>query len=93
MEGGYGEDRYDPGRPTNQGITLAVLAAWMGVTLEATNHGELKQALKRISPDTVRKIYLARYWGPPAACAQLPAALALMHFNAAVNHGVRRGAR
>ncbi len=29
MEGGYGEDRYDPGGPTNQGITLAVLAAWM----------------------------------------------------------------
>ncbi len=57
------------------------------MTLEAANHGELKQALKRISPDTVRKIYLARYCGP-AGCAQLPAALALMHFDAAVNHGV-----
>jgi lysozyme family protein len=57
------------------------------VTLEAANHGELKQALKRIAPDTVRKIYLARYCGP-AACAGLPPALAFMQFDAAVNHGV-----
>lgn len=87
MEGGYGEDPYDPGGPTNQGITLAVLAAWKGVTLDATNHGELKQELKRIAPETVRKIYRTRYWGP-AACAELSAPLALMHFDAAVNHGV-----
>ena len=87
MEGGYGEDPYDPGGPTNHGITLAVLAAWKGVTLDATNHGELKQELKRIAPETVRQIYRLRYWGP-AGCAELSAPLALMHFDAAVNHGV-----
>jgi uncharacterized protein (TIGR02594 family) len=87
MEGGYSEDPYDPGGPTNRGITLAVFAAWRGVTLDATNHGALKSELKRIAPAMVREIYLVRYWAL-AACAELPAPLALMHFDAAVNHGV-----
>ena len=38
-------------------IVVAVLAAWKGVTLDATNHGELKQELKRIAPETVRHFH------------------------------------
>ena len=35
----------------------------------------------------MRDIYFARYWAP-AHCAELAAALAFFHFDAAVNHGV-----
>ncbi|MEQ1672651.1 MAG: glycosyl hydrolase 108 family protein [Hyphomicrobium sp.] len=36
---------------------------------------------------SVSDIYRARYW-QPGSCASLPEAVALMHFDAAVNHGV-----
>ncbi len=83
MEGGFTDDPYDPGGPTNRGITLAVYAAWKGVAADAA----LKEDLKRIPDATVRAIYAARYW-TPAGCAQLAPALAFFHFDAAVNHGV-----
>ena len=35
MEGGYDDDPYDPGGPTNQGITLAEFARDRGVELTA----------------------------------------------------------
>ena len=92
MEGGWTEDPYDPGGPTNQGITLAVYAAWKGITLDATNTGALKDELRRIAGETVREIYLRRYW-LPAGCPDLDPGLALMHFDAAVNHGVGTAAR
>lgn len=92
MEGGWSEDPYDPGGPTNQGITLGVYAAWKGATLDATNTAALKEDLRRISPDTVRTIYRQRYWEPSGAGA-LSKGLALMHFDAAVNHGVGAASR
>lgn len=92
MEGGYSDDPYDPGGPTNRGITLAVFAAWQGVTLDATNRARLIDDLKRIADDTVAAIYGKRYW-VPARCADLPGALALMHFDASVNHGVGAACR
>jgi len=83
MEGGYTDDPYDPGGPTNRGITLSVFAAWKGVATDA----DLKEELKRIPEQTVRAIYTARYW-TPAGCNDLAPALAFFHFDAAVNHGV-----
>ena len=79
----YTDDPYDPGGPTNRGITLQVFAAWKGVAADA----DLKEELKRIPDATVREIYAARYW-TPAGCDDLAAALAFFHFDAAVNHGV-----
>lgn len=79
----FTDDPYDPGGPTNCGITLAVYAAWKGVAADAA----LKEALKRIPDADVRAIYAARYW-QPAGCAELAPALAFFHFDAAVNHGV-----
>ncbi len=92
MEGGWSEDPHDPGGPTNQGVTIGVYAAWRGITLDATNYAGLKDELKRISPEDVRTIYGNRYY-VPARCAELPAGLGLMHFDAAVNHGVAGAAR
>lgn len=92
MEGGYTDDPFDPGGPTNRGITLRVYAAWCGVSLDATSAGRLKEQLRHISADVVHDIYRARYWRP-ACCSELPAGLAFMHFDAAVNHGVGTAAR
>lgn len=87
MEGGYSDDPFDPGGPTNLGITLRVFAEWTGVHVDATSVAELKSQLKRIDAATVRAIYERRYW-QPAGCDALPPGLSLMHFDAAVNHGV-----
>lgn len=87
MEGGYSDDPYDPGGPTNRGVTLAVFAKWHGETVEAASRARLIDALKRISDETVQRIYHERYWQPSLA-GLLPEPLALMHFDASVNHGV-----
>jgi uncharacterized protein (TIGR02594 family) len=87
MEGGFSDDAYDPGGPTNFGITLAVYAAWKDVALNEVTCATLKGELRRITPETVREIYFARYW-TPACCAEMAPPLALFHFDAAVNHGV-----
>ncbi|MBX9682510.1 MAG: TIGR02594 family protein [Hyphomicrobium sp.] len=87
MEGGYSDDPFDPGGPTNRGITLHVLAHWKAETLDAASRDRLVAELKRISNDTVESIYRARYW-QPAECAAMPPPLALVHFDASVNHGV-----
>lgn len=87
MEGGFSDDRFDPGGPTNKGITLGVYAEWKGVSLDSASRAALKEELKRIPDDVVRAIYRKRYWGP-AFCGELAPALAFFHFDAAVNHGV-----
>lgn len=86
MEGGFTDDPYDPGGPTNLGITLGEYAAWRATRLDASNRAELVADLKRLSIEAARAIYQRRYW-TPARCDVLPAPLALMHFDAAVNHG------
>ena len=87
MEGGFTDDPYDPGGPTNRGITLKVFADWKGVPLDEKTGPALQAELRRIPEAAVRDIYFARYWAP-AHCAELAAALAFFHFDAAVNHGV-----
>jgi uncharacterized protein (TIGR02594 family) len=92
MEGGWTDDPYDPGGPTNFGITLATLAAHRGRVVDAVVFAELKQVLRQITQAEVREIYLQRYWLPSHAGA-LPPAVALMHFDAGVNHGTGTAAR
>lgn len=92
MEGGYTDDPFDPGGPTNLGITLAVYAAHRDADLTPDTAASLKAELKALKVAAAREIYLSRYWAPSKA-ALLPAAVALMHFDAAVNHGVANAAR
>jgi uncharacterized protein (TIGR02594 family) len=92
MEGGYTDDPHDPGGPTNLGITLATFAAWRKTTLTAENFGPLKADLRALDRATAADIYRTRYWRPSRA-ADMPAAVALMHFDASVNHGVGGAAR
>ncbi|MCB1510794.1 MAG: TIGR02594 family protein, partial [Hyphomicrobiaceae bacterium] len=91
MEGGYSNDPHDPGGPTDKGVTLAVFARHLGRSLGDHNRAALIDDLKRISEATVRDIYFKRYWSPSRA-SQLPAAVGLIHFDAAVNHGLRGAA-
>ena len=92
MEGGFSNDPYDPGGPTNRGITLEVFARQLGVSLNASSRAHLIEKLKRIPDYTVREIYRTRYW-QPGQCAKLPPPVALFHFDACVNHGVTGAAR
>jgi uncharacterized protein (TIGR02594 family) len=92
MEGGWSDDPHDPGGPTNKGITLAVYARERGVEVTTESFAALKAALRSIPDTLVRDIYVRRYW-QPAHCAALRAPLALMHFDAAVNHGVSAATR
>jgi uncharacterized protein (TIGR02594 family) len=92
MEGGWSDDPFDPGGPTNKGITLADYARERRVTVTAENFAALKAELRSIPDRLVRDIYLTRYWRP-ARCPDMPPSLALMHFDAAVNQGVSGAAR
>lgn len=87
MEGGFSNDPYDPGGPTNRGVTLAVYANFKGQTIDAASRSRLISELKSIPDTTVEAIYRRRYYDP-AQCSLFTAPLALMHFDAAVNHGV-----
>ena len=91
-EGGWSDDPYDPGGATNQGITLSRYASHIGEKLDGGNRARLIAALKNISPAAVREIYFRRYWHVSRA-GQLPAGLALMHFDCAVNQGPARAAK
>jgi uncharacterized protein (TIGR02594 family) len=87
LEGGWSDDPFDPGGPTNKGITLGDFARHRRVSVTAQNFEAMKAELRRIPDGTVRDIYRTRYW-QPGRCADLPQPLAFMHFDAAVNQGV-----
>lgn len=91
-EGGFTDDPYDSGGPTNFGLTLADLAAAAGEPLTSESRARLLARLRRIDPATVRAVYGRLYWTPSRA-ALLPPAIALMHFDAAVNMGLGTAAR
>lgn len=72
-EGGYVDNRRDPGGQTKYGISQAAYPGEdiIGMTLERA-----------------KAIYLRDYWGP-AGCDALPDAAKLQVFDMAVNSGVR----
>lgn len=92
LEGGYSDDRFDPGGPTNKGITLATYARFKGEPLGEANYDRLKAELRAIPDEAVTRIYRSQYW-LPARCPDLSAPLAHFHFDAAVNQGVAGATR
>ena len=91
-EGGYTDDPADPGGPTNKGVTLEVFARHLGEPFTADRRTSLIRRLKKISATDVRAIYWHRYWVRSSADKLAPA-LALMHFDCAVNQGPNRAIR
>ena len=92
MEGGFTNDPDDPGGPTNKGIILEVFARNTGRMVNAGNRAQLIRELRQIDDGLVREIYQRRYWRPSRAGEMAPA-IALMHFDASVNHGLTGAAR
>ncbi len=89
MEGGWSDHPKDPGGATNQGITLKTYQHAIEVNVIAPPNKKLIEALKTISKADLEAIYFTLYW-QKSGCSQLPEPLAVMHFDASVNHGVRR---
>lgn len=85
FEGGYVNNPNDPGGATNYGITQATYDAWMD------GRGYARRPVRDITHDEVRAIYWERYWHP-ARCPDLPEPIDIVHFDAAVNTGVKRAA-
>ena len=91
MEGGFSDDPHDRGGPTNKGVTLAVFSRHTRRPINADSRDELIMDLKVITDRVASEIYRERYWSPSRA-ASMPPAVALMHFDASVNHGLAGGA-
>ena len=81
-EGGYSNDPLDRGGETNLGITQSTLdrARREGI-------GRLPQSVKDLKREQAEEIYRILYWRASKA-EELPYPLCVLHFDAAVNHGV-----
>lgn len=84
-EGGFVDNRFDPGGATNMGITLATLSNYRGYT--AT-----KLDVKRLTQTEASTIYLKHYWEPLLA-QQLPSGVDMFMFDYAVNSGPARAVK
>lgn len=85
-EGGYVNNPYDRGGPTNFGITLATLAAHRGRPATANE-------LSLLTKSEAEAIYLTRYWTPNGFDALASATVATVVFDQAVNRGPRIAVR
>lgn len=84
-EGGWSNHPEDPGGATNLGITHGTLAQWRKQRPDWGLPGDVRN-LKRAQ---AAKIYRAGYWDTVKG-DDLPPAVALIVFDAAVNHGPGR---
>lgn len=73
----------DRGGPTSRGVSQKVYDHWR------ITHAKPVRSVKEIMDEEVAAIYLSQYWAP-AYCDKMPEHLGLIHFDAAVNHGVKR---
>ena len=85
VEGGYSDHPSDPGGATKYGITRAVLRRWRGAPVS-------KQDVAELDLSEAREIYRDWYWDKINA-ENLPSAVAVLIFDAAVNSGVKQAAR
>lgn len=85
-EGGYVNDPDDRGGATNKGITQSVYDSYrVSKSLEP-------RPVRDISDGEVEDIYHRNYW-LDGLCDRLPAPLALVHFDFAVNAGITQAFR
>lgn len=88
-EGGYSDHARDPGGATNRGITQRKLDEVRAVHREAST---FPASVRDLTPEQTAWIYRAEYWDR-LSCDRLPAALAMVVFDAGVNCGIGRAAR
>ena len=82
-EGGYVNNPYDKGGPTNKGITQQTYDDY------CKGKAIFNKPVKDISDNEVKEIYWFNYW-LLAKCYQLDPKLATVIFDTAVNSGVNR---
>lgn len=85
-EGGYVNNRFDPGGETNRGVTQAVYNAWRKSRKQAI------QSVKFISDAEVAAIYKQNYWDAVKGDS-LASGVDLATFDYAVNSGVGRASK
>ena len=82
-EGGFVDHKNDRGGATNHGITQRVLADWQSARAKPYRD------VRSLTRAEAAEIYRALYWNA-ARCDDLPESVRDIHFDSAVNHGVRR---
>lgn len=82
-EGGFANDPDDPGGRTMMGVTEAVYHDWL------RSHAKPLTDVADITIQEASDLYRERYWDD-GGCDRLPDMLAVTHFDACVNHGVRQ---
>lgn len=85
-EGGYVNRAEDRGGPTKYGVTLTTLASWRGRAVRAADVEAMGEA-------EAREIYRHRYIVGPGFDRLMPAELAELAIDCAVNHGTTRAIR
>jgi lysozyme family protein len=84
-EGGYSDNKSDPGGATNLGVTKRVWEEWVKC---AVTKGEIKA----LTPEMVAPLYRKKYWDV-CKCDDLPSGLDYLVFDIAVNSGTGRAAK
>ncbi len=84
-EGGWSDNKDDPGGATMKGVTLLTYRRFYG-------SDKTKEELRQISPDELSYIYLMGYWDK-CLCDDLPGGVDLTVFDGAVNSGPGRSVR
>ncbi len=85
-EGGFSNNPFDRGGPTNLGITQETLAKFRGRPVSEDD-------IRNLTSNEAMKIYHAFYWAPLALDQVVFSALCIMFFDQAVNRGVVTVAR
>ena len=80
-EGGFVDNPFDNGGPTNWGITHKVLAQWRGVS------GVTREEVKKLTKEEAADIFSAKYWKRIRGNS-FHAPVDLIMMDGAVNHGV-----
>lgn len=92
VEGEWSDHKLDRGGPTYKGITLTTLERAIKDGLIAVNHDDQISALKHLKDNQVKKIYHSYYWRM-ASCHLFHPSIAIVLFDAAVNHGPKTAIR
>lgn len=86
VEGGFSNDPFDHGGPTNFGITQATLGAFRGKPVSEAD-------VKNLSLQEAKMIYRSKYWNPLGLDGVKSPILATIIFDQGVNRGITAAAK